>query len=383
MPAPEGEVACGPLTIHLPSASEPTFWLMHDLAGLFGLDFNHEARTRLVSALRAAKVRAADVDHEADFVFVHAGSAKTMMATLRVLVERAPGAFAGVDLATVEAALRAWKRPKPIPFDVCDVFAVPLDGERFGAAQVVCFPQAHDGWRGSPLVVALDLPAQPLDALREAVTAGRGKPMAVREVLDTEMLSGAWPNLGARPLPDVDVARLVRQEKGRSGPVESILRACLGVVPWETYEPHPHEPHLLEGVVPPRKRNRRSVFLHRVDEVFGAGHREAPTSGPATLHILIAYRGSARDVPMLEVPKLGTMRWEMETRQRPDLPPEEACVGGGFDGFLDVFVHVAEVGPALAHLDQVAASLEIRKDYLVESYPPFTFDWNGTLRRMA
>ena len=62
--APLGPCAAtfGPCTLHLPDENEATFWLKHDLAGLFGLDSNNAAEAHLKKALRAASVRTIDVE---------------------------------------------------------------------------------------------------------------------------------------------------------------------------------------------------------------------------------------------------------------------------------------------------------------------------------
>jgi hypothetical protein len=61
---------------------------------------------------------------------------------------------------------------------------------------------------------------------------------------------------------------------------------------------------------------------------------------------------------------------------------DEGCTGGGFDGVLDVFIHVGDVEAALVHVDRVAASLTIANDLYVDCYPPCTFAWRATLRHM-
>lgn len=375
------DLVVGPFTVHLPDASDPTFWLMHDLAGLFGIEENGEAAKRLKKALRDRKLRI-DVDHESDFVFVHAKSARAMMATLGVLEQIAPGTLRGVDLDGVLAVLAAHRRPKPKAYDVGDVFAVSLGGEGFGAIQVMSFPDASERFRGSPIALALDLATPDLDSLRARLEAGEGRPLAARQILDVEIVSGMWPRLLSRPLPPVDVAKLTTRERGRSGPIQTILGACLGFEPWEQFEPHPHERYLLDGVTPPRKRHRRTVFERRVLEVLG-GARPACEEGPATLHVLVAYRGHSKEVPNLELPKLTTLYREMGAHAPPDLPHEERCLGGGFDGYLDLFLRTADVARALAHLDRVATSLGVTNDMLVERFPPFAFDWRGTCARMG
>lgn len=381
--ATETSVQCGPLTVHLPDASEPTFWLMHDLAGLFELATNAEAERRLERALRAARVRGADVDAEADFVFVHARTADAMGEVLEVLRSLAdPAPFTSEELAATNVLMRAWRRPSPTSFEVAEVFAVPLAEEAYGAVQILAFTGEGKKRRGLPVVLALDLLAPDVAALAADVTAGRGAPLAARQVLDLDLASGAWPKVGRRVLPDVDAGALVSRERARSGPIACILASCLGVEPWEMFDPHPHEPYLLPSASVPFKRRRREVFERRVVEAFHGSPPATPMAGPATLHVLLGYRGGATEVPVLELPKLRALLREAQTLEHPDLPEEERCVGGGFDGFFDVFVRVADVVAATQHLEAFALAQRLAKDLLVEAYPPFTFDWRGTLRRL-
>lgn len=376
------EVACGVVKVQLPDASDPTFWLMHDLAGLFGDETNRDAERRLKRSLRAARVRSVDVEAEADFVFVHARTPGRMVEVLRAIRDLArdePFTSAHIDAAG--AAMRAWRRPAPKPFDVGDVFAVPLDDDAFGGIQVLAFT-GNAKRRGSPVVLVYDLLVRNLAELEARIRAGEGTPVAARQVLDVELAAGTWPRVGHRALPAVDATTLVEREQNRSGPVACILSSCLGVDPWEMFDPHPHEPYLLPGVVLPHKKRRREVFERRVREVFGDRPRAGPTEGAATLHIVLAYRGGAAEVPILEVPKLRGLLREVSQLERLELPEAERCVGGGFDGFFDVFAHVDDVARATARIDALAAARRLSQELYVERYAPFLFDWRGTLRRM-
>lgn len=377
-------IECGPLTVHLPDASDPTFWLMHDLARLFGHETNREAELRLKKALRESSVRGLDIDAESDWVFVDARTPDAMVAALRVIRQLAPNAiFNDSELDAAGASMRAWRRPAAKAFDVGDVFAVPLTDDAFGAVQILAFTGDSPKRRGSPIVLALDLLSHDLPTLQARIEAGDGVPIAARQTPDSDFASGAWPQIGRRPLPTVDADALTAREHARSGSIDCIVASCLGVDPWEMFDPHPHEPYLLDGVVPPFKKRRREVFEQRVTEVFREGGRAptAPVAGAATLHVVMAYRGGA-EVPVLELPKLRDALREVSTLECAGLPQGEGCVGGGYDGAFDVFVHVDDIQTALGRIDAFAIARSLTNDLYVEAYPRVLFDWRGTLRRM-
>jgi hypothetical protein len=54
----EGRIELGPLTVHLPDVSFSTFRVMHDLAELFGVEFNPDAEDMLVLRVRHVRERA-------------------------------------------------------------------------------------------------------------------------------------------------------------------------------------------------------------------------------------------------------------------------------------------------------------------------------------
>lgn len=139
----------GALTVFLPTASVRTFWISHDFAALFGLEFNKDAAEKLQAALRAAasgkpKGRLS-IDREADPVTVHASNAVVMVHVLEVVRELAPGAYAPSDLERIAKALRDHRTPKAVPWALGDFFAVPLRDGSFGFGQVI-----QSGW-GRPV----------------------------------------------------------------------------------------------------------------------------------------------------------------------------------------------------------------------------------------
>jgi hypothetical protein len=369
----------GPIDVQLPDTSCDGFSFMHDLAGLFGVEFNAEAERLLRAELRRAKVRGVELDHESDYVFAEARSPAGMCATLGAVARCTPSElFEGCDLSALERSLRAWKRPRGASFRVGDVVAMPLFGGQYGAAQLI---HTDSPGLSSVVLLLLDLLANDVPSLAAALESRESTPLAACGDSSVDIASRRWPVIAHQPVPStIDVPALVARESKRSGAVLRVLESCLGVAPWEARYPHEHDPYLLNGRVPPHRRHRRAIFEHRVREVF---HEPPvpPQRGPATLHVLLAHRGSEPVPPLHELPKLDRMRAEL-ARLTSAGHDDEICCGGGVDGFFDVFAQVDDVGVARHQIDQLAAELRVSRDLLVEAYPRFSFDWRGTLSRM-
>jgi hypothetical protein len=129
MSASEPSIELGGITLWLPTASEPKCSILQDLAGPFGLETNHDAMDRLRQAWQDGAFRGRlDLDHESDFVSIHAGRDAIVDAAVLITRLALPGRLSEVtdaDIARVRAAVKAHRRPPRVPWTVGDLFAVP------------------------------------------------------------------------------------------------------------------------------------------------------------------------------------------------------------------------------------------------------------------
>jgi hypothetical protein len=369
-------VAFGVITVHPPDIALRSFWFSHDLAGVFGLEYNADAKKKLHALLRERGAKGFGMEHEADAVTVRTRSVETMIDVLRAVRDCAPDRFREVDDEPVATALRKAPFPKAPPRQrEGDVVAVPVGREMYGAVQVIHCPHRLGG-----TYLVLDLAPASLDELTRRVQNGEGAGVAARAGLDPVLAASAaerGTRIAQRPLPaDVDVPVLIARESSSSGDLHTLLCACIGARPWAgTYERY-----RLHGRPLPRARGRREIFEHRLREVF-AEPPEPPEEGAASVRVIVPYEGGGKYAIPFEHRTAQRIGKELKLLQAPDTT--EPATWSDADGFFDVFAHVADVRATREQLALVLAELRLTGDWLLEVYPRFTFDWNGTLARMV
>jgi hypothetical protein len=380
----EGQVSLGPLTIYFPDASLDTFWFMHDLTDILGVEYNSEAQARLEGALRG-KRRGLDLDHEADCVVVHASGVKALTTALvaldSVAVARPLWSEEAFDRAV--EAMSVWRRPRPLPYDPGAVVAVPLkevdSRGRFGAALVATFesalwadPPKRRSERGSPLLWVFDLTAPSAAALRDRLTAGEGKPMGCAVVLDREIVTGEWPVIAHREVPTALALAALEHERGSSSSGHTVLALAMryaGLWAWDFGNPEYAEKHLLPGEMPPpERRYLRELLEARLTTAFGRVP-DSVREGPAVLHVHIAYPGNG--LPrIIDVPKAP----RLEKLMKEAVPGIGEVFTGGGGGFLDVIARTTDTRVALQEIERALAELRLTKEALVDSYPEVSIE---------
>jgi hypothetical protein len=368
-----GEIAIGPLTVYFPDASLPDFWFAEDLTGMLGVETNDEAEQLLKAAL-GPSLRGFDLDSEADNVVLSAKGAAAMtraLAALDRIAVRRPLWTSG-DLHDASEAMRAWRRPKPIPYDVGVVVGLPLRDGTFGAGHVVGF-QTAGTLRGFPLVVALDAHVAGPDDLARIVRNGGGPAVGCRVVIDHEILTGEWPVVGTRAV-DVDAAQaLLSREQGTSSSASlltAFVEAYLGLRPWdEFHDPRKNELLLLPGIPPPASRcYLRDLFERRLTASFGR-LPAAVLEGPAVLDVHIAYPGNG--LPrLIDLPKSR----QLAARIRSDVRGASEVFTGGGRGFLDVFAATTDAAAGIRAVEAAARDLGIHRETMVEAFPTVKID---------
>jgi hypothetical protein len=139
--------------IFLPDESTPQFYIFHDLADLFGEEFNHDALRRLRKLLAAHPDNPKgklSTDHEADRVSLRASKPEVIWLVAQVInencIEQYKTTCTAADYGEVLHALKSWKRPKPKKWETGDFFSFELsNGERGQRRQRRRLGRRHDG----------------------------------------------------------------------------------------------------------------------------------------------------------------------------------------------------------------------------------------------
>ena len=121
----------GPVKINLPDENQSYFSIFHDLAELFGDEFQSDAVKKLRSKLKDVKPKAS-IDYEADNTHITTSNVDTLVAIITAIVELATEefkvSFQQLDTFQITELFKAAKRnrPKPKEWQTGDVFSIPL-----------------------------------------------------------------------------------------------------------------------------------------------------------------------------------------------------------------------------------------------------------------
>lgn len=263
-------------TIYLPDECSSKFYIFHDLAELFGLEFNEEAAKKLKKLLKedpndpGAKL---SMDREADYVSLRASKADVMGLTARLINENSlpiyKRNFTAEDYDRINVALASWKRPKPKPWAVGDVFAFKLQDSSLGFGQVI------DSQYGAPSCALFELKSAHELTTTEIL---KSRVVSILHIGSDLLDKGVWRVLGNHP----PVAKSKKSQHGPrnqvgavsfggGGIVEELANAYFGLVPWngEYYREDYLDELLMPGIQMPNTRwilgpeERRAYRLER------------------------------------------------------------------------------------------------------------------------
>lgn len=156
--------------IDFPDQVSGVFSIFTDLTAAFGVSYQSEAYELLVARLKDKALRPKpNLDYESDYTDISSRSAQTIFRVACTIHEltlpHLKSQMSQEELADIEQALTAYKRPKKKKWQVGDVFAMPLKTGEFGFGQVVGTYLA-----ASPIVAVFDVksdrPAVRLEELR-------------------------------------------------------------------------------------------------------------------------------------------------------------------------------------------------------------------------
>jgi hypothetical protein len=136
------QIQVGPIKINLPDENQSHFSIFHDIAELFGDEFQSDAVKKLRSKLKDVKPKAS-IDYEADNTHITTSNVDTLVAVITAIgelaIEEFKVLFQQFDAAQTAKLLKAAKknRPKPKEWQTGDVFSIPLVNSTFAFGQVL------------------------------------------------------------------------------------------------------------------------------------------------------------------------------------------------------------------------------------------------------
>ncbi|MBK1789593.1 Imm26 family immunity protein [Persicirhabdus sediminis] len=189
--------------IQLPDETSPRFYIFHDLAELFGEEFNRDALKRLRKLLRGHPQNPRGKlisDYEADCVSLNASKADVIYLVARIINEESISAYrrecSEEEYAEILAELQGWKRRKPKKWQVGDVFSFSLSNGDLGFGQVLAREY------GAPTCALLDIRSSELISVSEIEKA---RVISILHLGSDLLDKGGWQVIGtARVLADPD-----------------------------------------------------------------------------------------------------------------------------------------------------------------------------------
>ncbi|MGE0441549.1 MAG: hypothetical protein AB7L66_05130 [Gemmatimonadales bacterium] len=220
-------------SLHAPDVILSDWFISADFAGLLGLEYSRDAAKQLRELLAGTRT---GLDYEADEVTLRFRSGKKVVAALRQL-------YSGLgwdarELDAAEPDILAYRRPRPLPVALGDVFTVPIVPDRCGVGQVIDLQ--HD----SPTVAIMRWLGSAPEAA--GVKIASLKPLTILHTLGPALRTGEWPIIGNQPVtldpasgPGGRQYTVGAKSYGGDGPVPELLRAYAGLAAWDQgfYDP--------------------------------------------------------------------------------------------------------------------------------------------------
>ena len=243
--------------IHMPDESSSRFGIYHDLAGLFGLEYNNEAVKLLRSALRTSGEdpgRKVNIERVASCVYITAARPEVIYLVAKTVNELSLPDFreqldAGAQADLLDA-LRSWRRPKPKKWAPGDVFSIELNDGTHAFGQVLAKQYR------SPTCALFEARAAQMEEDLDQVCSSRV--VTILRLTPDQLDKGAWAVLGRLPVvadPDSGPGGPPNQVGSRSfsaNVLTSFANAYHGLEPWNSSaDEYFFDGLLMEGVERP------------------------------------------------------------------------------------------------------------------------------------
>jgi hypothetical protein len=226
-------ISFGPIRIRLPDGNQAGFSIFHDLAGVFGLEYQNEAAKALKSALKDVKPRA-NIDHESDYTHITSSNPTTVVEVVKAIQRLAsPEQRASLHIDQDDLLKQLWfakrNRPEPKKWEAGDVFSFALKDGTCAYGQVL-----RKSWCTCAL---LDKRSSEMSLSASEIRAARV--VSLLHILGDQLNNGAWTVLYNHPLlADPDSGHGGRFpgigsiSYGGGGSLEELANAYWGLTPW-------------------------------------------------------------------------------------------------------------------------------------------------------
>jgi hypothetical protein len=245
--------------IYLPDESSSRFYIFHDLAELFGEEFNHDALKRLRKLLAEhadnpkGKLTS---DYEADNVSLSASKPEVIWLVARVInensIQKYKRDYTDSEYQEVLEKLKAWKRPKPKKWSVGDYFCFALSNGELAYGQVLA--------KGYTAPTCAQFEARSSEVL-SVEEVRKARVISILHLGPDLLDKGLWKVIGqGRPVTDPDSASLGKRGSvgttsfGGGTALQKLAEAYFGLAPWNVGycgDDYYYDKQLMSGVTRP------------------------------------------------------------------------------------------------------------------------------------
>jgi hypothetical protein len=223
--------------IYLPDETSSRFYIFHDLAELFGEEFNRDAIRRLKRLLaeypdnpRGKLIS----DYEADNVSLSASKPEVIWLVARVINENSlpkyKKEYSVKEYERILQKLKAWKRPKPTKWQAGDFFCFELSNGELAYGQVLSKDY------GAPSCALFEARSPAVIPIKEIA---KTRVISILHLGSDLLDKGLWKVVGGgKPIADPDSSPLGKRfavgeiSFGGGEALQDLAEAYFGLAPW-------------------------------------------------------------------------------------------------------------------------------------------------------
>ena len=221
------------MQINLPDANQGGFSIFHDLADVFGYEYQNEASKALKTAVKDVRPKA-NIDHESDYTHITSSNPGTIIEIVKAIQSLAAPAHRAVldiDLNDLKNRLEFAKRnrPKPKRWETGDVFSFELKDGTYTFGQVL-----RKSWCTCALLDKRSIePSISVSGLEGS------RALSILHIGGDRLNTGVWSVLfNLAPIADPDsghggrIPGIGSISYGGGGTMEDLANAYWGLTPW-------------------------------------------------------------------------------------------------------------------------------------------------------
>ena len=192
----KNSIEIGKFTLWLPDETSKQYYIFHDLAELFGFEFQSEAVKALKKNLTVQNLKPKpSVDFESDKTSIRTMSADTVYKVARSIDElttpELASGLSGHEWEGILKQLKSWKRPKPKKWTEGDIFCFQLKDESYTFGQVLKKPTEITK---IPTLALLDIKSETEQIDIEELK--RASVITILHLLAMNLENGKWKIIG-------------------------------------------------------------------------------------------------------------------------------------------------------------------------------------------